>query len=480
MKLTAFAAFFLCSCFSYAWAVDCDLKSYHEALVAQEDGGADIAGAEPQDSDSETSLLSLFLLEKPREKLEEKGISFEAVYVGDMISNLAGGLRRKTTYLGNLDLSLTIDLDKTGLIPGGKLYVSGNDTHGGKPTAKYVGDLQGVDNIEAPAAMRLYEYWYEQSFWGDKVSVLAGVQGLDSEFAISEHGALYLNSSFGTPPDLSANAPMSMFPYAGLASRIKIKPHEQVEFLAGIYEGDPSDNGKNIHGVDYRISSSQGLMLIFEGAYHQRVRWNDTMEPLRGSVKFGSWIHTNDTDHLLVADDAGNPVRRRNNYGFYGLIDQMIFREKKSKPGSETSKLWTPTHVVEGEEQGLGIFLQFGGAPSDRNLVAYYFGAGLNYTGLIPKRDKDILGVAVANAFMSRKARKARGEEIDAFDPTDPDAGPQPGQLMANESTLEITYRIQLHERLALQPDYQVVFNPSGEKNIKTAHVFGLRFEVTY
>lgn len=460
-----------------AWAVDCDLKSYQESIVEKETECAGTPAAGPQESGSESSLLSRLLLEEPRAKLEEKGISFEAVYVGDLISDLAGGLHHKTTYLGNLDLSLTIDLDKAGLISGGKLYVSGNDTHGGNPTAKYVGDLQGVDNIEAPAAMRLYEYWYEQSFWGDKVSILAGVQGLDSEFAVSDYGALYLHSSFGTPPDLSANAPMSMFPYTGLASRIKIKPHEQVEFLAGIYEGDPSDNGKNIHGVNYHLSGSQGLMLIFEGAYHQRVRWNDTMKPLPGSVKFGSWVHTNDTDHLLVTDDAGDPVRRRNNYGFYGLIDQMIFRERKAETENRTSEIRTPSHEAEGEEQGLGMFLQFGGAPSDRNLVAYYFGAGLNYTGLIPKRDKDILGVAVANAFMSRKARKARAEEIDAFIPG---TGDEPGQLMANESTLEMTYRIQLHERLALQPDYQIVFNPSGEKNIKTAHVFGLRFEITY
>lgn len=420
-------------------------------------------------------------LEKPRKQLENKGISFEAIYTGDMVSNLQGGLQQKTAYIGNLDLALILDLGVAGLVPGGKIYVCGNDTHGGEnPTKKYVGDVQWLNNLQAPPAMRLYEYWYEQSFWNDKVSILAGVEGIDSEFAISEYGALYLNSSFGTPPEFSLNSPMSMFPYAGLASRIKIKPHEQMEFLAGIFEGDPSDNGKNVHGVNYHLSGRQGATLVFEGAYHQRVRWNNTMAPLTGSTKFGSWLHTQNTDHLLITDDAGNPIRRKNNYGFYGLIDQMVFREKNGDPEEKTSKLVTPSHEVEGEFQGLGVFFQLGGAPSDRNQVAYYFGAGLNYTGLIPKRDQDILGVAVANAFISRKARKARAEEIDAFDPTDPEAGPAPGQLMGNESALETTYRIQLHDRLSLQPDYQVVFYPSGEKNVKTAHVFSLRFEVTY
>jgi len=423
-------------------------------------------------------------LEAPRKKLEEKGISFEAGYAGDMVTNLQGGLHHKTTYLGSLDLALTVDLGQAGLLPGGKIFVSGNNTHGGELPTNYIGDLQTVDNIEAPDAMRLYEWWYEQSFFKDRLSVLAGVQGLDSEFAVSKYGCLFIHSSFGTPPDLTANVPGSLFPYVGPAVRIKIKPHEQVEFLVGIYDGDPSDGGKNLHGVRYRFSSRQGLMTIFEGAYHPKIQWNDRMEPLPGSIKFGSWLHTANVDDVLSTDEAGNPFRHRNDYGFYGLIDQMVFREKGGQgPGAFFCKLLnirSPEHKEEIEPRGLGVFLQFGGTPDDRNTVDYYFGAGLDYTGLIPGRGQDVLGVAVANAFFSERLRKARDLEIDAFDPADPAAGDRPGKLLANESTLETTYRIQVNDRLALQPDYQIVFNPSGEQNIKTAHVFILRCEIAY
>ncbi|MFA7255689.1 MAG: carbohydrate porin [Candidatus Omnitrophota bacterium] len=422
------------------------------------------------------------LLEKPRKKLEDKGIVFSTLYTGDMVSNLKGGLERKATYVGDVEISLAIDLEKIGLIPGGKIYVSGDDSHGGELPTNYVGDFQTVDNLEAPDAMRLYVWWYEQSFFKEKLSVLVGAQDLSSEFAVSRYGNLFINSSFAIPPDFSMNIPVSYFPYAGLGARIKIKPHEQVEFLAGIYDGDPTDNGKNRHGVSYRLSSRQGLMAIAEGAYHQKIKFNDRMKPLTGSVKFGSWLHTQNIDDVLSIDANGSPLAHRNDFGFYGVIDQMLFREKKDQgPGAffcQLLQIRNPDYDEETEPRGLGAFFQFGGAPNDRNTVSYYFGAGLNYTGLVPGRGRDVLGIAVANAFISGRLRESRDREIETFDPAS--GGAAPGELRANESTLETTYRIRVNDHASLQPDYQIVFNPSGEQNTKTAHVFILRFEIGF
>lgn len=420
-------------------------------------------------------------LEKPRKKAEEKGVSFEAVYAGDVVSNLAGGLHHKTTYLGRLDIGLTLDLDKAGLIPGGKIYVSANNTHGGEnPTERYIGDLQTVDNIEAPDSIRLYEWWYEQSFFHDRLAILAGVHGLDCDFAVTEYGGLFLNSSFGTPPDLSANVPAPIFPVPGPAARIRFTPNEKFEFLAAIFDGDPTDDGKNRHNVNYRLASHQGVMMIAEAAYHPTVSVHATdvyrrcirlisrksrtyqegiKEPLPSTIKFGSWLHTKDTSDALATNEIGESIVHKNNYGFYGLVDQMIFREK------------------EGEDQGLGIFVQLGGVPDSRNVVDFYLGSGLNYKGLIPERDHDTFGIAAASAFISESLRKSRNNEINTFNPS---TGNLPAELGSNESTLELTYRIHLNDRLAIQPDYQIVFHPAAEENRKTAHVFLLRFNITY
>lgn len=429
---------------------------------------------------SEIQILDLFL-EEPRKKLEERGVSFDAVYAGDIVSHLAGGLHHKTTYLGRLDFGLTVDLDKAGLIPGGKIYVSAQNTHGGEnPTERYIGDLQTVDNIEAPDSMRLYEWWYEQHFFHDRLAILAGVHGLDCDFAVTEYGGLFLNSSFGTPSDLSANVPVSIFPLLGPAARVRFTPNEKFEFLAAIFDGDPTDDGKNRHNVNYRLASHQGIMMIAEAAYHPTIDFHatdvyqrcirlisrtskehkiGTKELLPSTIKFGSWLHTKDTSDALATNEIGESIVHKNNYGFYGLVDQMIFREK------------------EGEDQGLGIFVQLGGVPDSRNVVDFYLGSGLNYKGLISERDHDTFGIAAASAFISESLRKSRDNEIDTFNPA---TGNLPAELESNESTLEVTYRIHLNDHLAIQPDYQIVFNPAAEENRKTAHVFLLRFNVSF
>ena len=46
--------------------------------------------------------------------------------------------------------------------------------------------------------------------------------------------------------------------------------------------------------------------------------------------------------------------------------------------------------------QGLGWFGRIAFEPQDRNFVGFYFDTGLVYTGLIPTRDEDQLGVGLS------------------------------------------------------------------------------------
>src|SRR5713226_9376596 len=47
--------------------------------------------------------------EETQAKLADRGITSALVYGGAAFANLDGGLRRGSTYLGNLDLQLTLD-----------------------------------------------------------------------------------------------------------------------------------------------------------------------------------------------------------------------------------------------------------------------------------------------------------------------------------------------------------------------------------
>jgi len=165
-------------------------------------------------------------IEKPKavqKSLKDRGLLLEATNTLDILSNVSGGIQRKTTVTGDLDLLLTVDIKK--LVPGwgGTLFVYGLGLYGQNPS-KYVGDNQGVSNIAAPHTWKLFEAWYQHNLF-ERFSVLAGLYDVTSEFdVIMSASELFVNSSFGTGAEFAAsgqNGP-STFPSAGLGSGQKL------------------------------------------------------------------------------------------------------------------------------------------------------------------------------------------------------------------------------------------------------------------
>lgn len=373
-----------------------------------------------------------------RAALEEKGLSFELVYTGEMATNHEGGMKRDSVYLGNVDVTVTMDTEKAGLWKGGTFFVYFLNNHGGDPTQDYIGDLQTASNIEAPNVTRLYEIWYEHRFEGEKpFSLLIGQHDMNSEFNVTEYGGLFLNSSFGIEPDISANAPVSIFPLAAPAIRLKWEPTKTSYMMAAAYDGDPGDPLDDKDPSDWHLSSDEGAMTILEiGLNRSEEKEGGTPA---GSYKAGFWYHTDEFEDVADTDGSGNPVEHSGNYGLYLLIDQKLFTDKT---GGE-----------------LGFFLQAGGAPDDRNVVDFYLGGGIHYQGLIPGRGEDTFGLAVAQASISDKLRKNTAME-------------------GHETTVELTYRAQITPWLAIQPDLQFIKNPGADPTFDDAIVSLLRFEV--
>lgn len=374
-----------------------------------------------------------------RTDLEEKGFSFELVYTGEIFGNLSGGLETGKKYMANIDLTLTVDTEKAGWWGGGTFFVYSLNNHGGDFSGELVGDLQTVSNIEAGDHWRLYEIWYEQNLFDGAFSILLGQHDLNSEFDVTEYGGLFLDSSFGIEPDISANVPVSIFPVATPAVRVKLLPNEAFYIQAAVYDGDPGDQDLNNNGLEFRLTSDEGFMSIYEMGY------SIAQNSLPGTYKLGGWYHTKKFDDVSATDAAGDPVQRSGNYGIYFLADQMVWSEQ------------------DGSNQGLGLFVQIGGAPDDRNTVDFYIGGGLNYHGLCPNRDEDDFGIAVAHASISDKMV---------------DAGA--GTLESAETTLEITYLANITPWFSVQPDFQYIINPSADPALKNATVAGLRFGIVF
>ncbi|MFE1597954.1 carbohydrate porin [Methylobacterium sp. ID0610] len=412
--------------------------------------------------------------------LKTKGIEYSLTYIGELLGNATGGARRGAIAEGRLDVQVDMDLEKLAGWTGAAIHANAYQIHGTGLSRYYVDNLITVSAIEALPASRLYEAWFEQKLFDGRLALRAGQLAADTEFAVSQTGTLFINSTFGWPNIMAVILPSGgpIYPLATPGARIKLMPNRNLSFQAGLYDGDPAGpvrpgldpdpQRRNRTGTSFRTGDP--ALAIAEISYAYNIDKGSTGEP--GTVTLGGWYHfgrftslDRDTAGRALADPATTGIGRRfrGNTGIYGIIDQTIYREP------------------DDPNDGASVFLRLSGSPGDRNLLDLYLDAGIAYKGLFPGRSDDTLGLAFA---LSRVAPGARQADLDGI------LFSGIGQPRRSaEAVLEATYQAVLGPGITLQPDIQYVFKPSGGVRnprdpdlgrVKNAAVFGLRATIRY
>jgi len=400
-----------------------------------------------------------------RQALGRSGIEIGGAYVGEAFAN-NGGFNQGGKYDGLLQLHLNAHLEKMGFWKGLCFHTDGFQIHGQSITADNIGSLMPVSNLEATPATRLFELWLEQHMFDDKLAVRFGQLAADADFIISEGGGFFLNGTWGWPSITASDMPSGgpAYPLATPGVRVAVTPNDNFQLLAGLYNGDPappcaSDDPQicNSNGLDFELNDPPLLMV--EGAY----KYNQSGR-LPGTVKVGGWNHFGNFEHqrfdsggalIAVTGDHGRPLD--NDWGLYGIVDQLIWR----LPGSADPK-------------GVALFGRVIGAPSDRNLVDFYADGGLTFSGMIPGRPDDAFAIGFAYTGISDQVH---GFDVDLGEPIDRDY----------EALLEICYTVQVANGWTLQPDFQYIWQPggnvpneSGNAAVANAAVVGVRTTIGF
>jgi len=382
-----------------------------------------------------------------RTRLVENGVHFRAGYTAEYLANVSGGVKRGGVYAGLFEMGLDVDSSKLFGLEGNEFHVSSIYPHGGS-ISEYSGDISAVSNIDAYDTFRLFELWVQQSFWADRFSVRVGQLAADEEFAVTDHGAIFLNSAFGFPPSHSLNTAAPVYPVAAPGVRVQFNATEELSFIAGVFDGDPGEEAVNSSGTRVRLGSDEGALLTVEAIYAPDVGENGRV----GTYKLGGWYHSGDFEHQRIDDtglsladagSSGNPAAESGNWGIYFVVDQGLWRES----GEES-------------EQGLNGFLRFAGSPSDRNVLGYYVDGGLTYRGLIAGRDEDVFGLAGSYIRLGEETRRLSREL---------------GGSLDYEIAIEATYEMKVNTWWSLQPDAQLIIHPGGSGEMSNAFVIGLR-----
>ena len=370
---------------------------------------------------------------------EEPAVSVDALYVGDVWRNTTGGLRTGSAYLGNANFAVTVDGERALGLDGMSFYVDAQSMHGQGVSSRLVGDAQVLSNIETQSQLRLYEMWMEHSL-GEHAgrSLRFGLYDLNSEFDSLETAHLFLNASSGVGPTLSQsgeNGP-SIFPVTSLGARVQWSFSPAWSARVALFDGVPGDpNHPTLNRM--RFGTHDGLLAITEVGY---------AGAKLHKLAIGAWGYTGKFDEIAPASSENAPEPMHGNRGVYLIGEGQLFAEEADSA------------------QGLGAFMRLGTANDRINRFRDFVGGGLVYTGALPNRPEDKLGLAVSsvgNGGTYRRAQAADGFVTDR-----------------RETNVELSYRFGVTKWLALQTSVQHIANPDTNPELHDALAVGLRFEL--
>lgn len=254
---------------------------------------------------------------------------------------LDGGIHNGPIGRALLYLDGSVDTGPLGWWRGGRMYASGLVIRNDGP-ADIVGDVQGVSNVAAPQAARVYQAWFSQTFGASGLTAKAGLIDLNHSFVVTEDAANLLNSSFGIMPTITGNASTSIFPEPGCGVTVEMA-RNRWSGRVGLFQGNPARHFQ---------PWNNGHMAIAEA---------------RCRVAGGDWT-------AGIWEHAGRGAGAGERWGYYLLVQHPLGTRR------------------------LNGFLQLGRASGGSAPIPTYLGAGFDFKGPMANRPDDHLVLGIARA----------------------------------------------------------------------------------
>ncbi len=380
-----------------------------------------------------------------RTAMEEQGIEISLRGNTQFMVNMRGGRETKNgnDFGGSYDFKLDLDLERMGVIPGGSIYFQAKGTFGGDDSdfdREKIGALFKTNN-DAKTEEPLYvdKWWWQQRLFDGKIVFVLGRIGTDKDFIDVNEVAGHEDKQFLN----RALVLNSTIPHKnGLGLFVKYKPCDWFYVSAAAVDPQARDRRTGFdtafHGDDrIRAFGEIGLMPKFNSANGE----------LSGTYRFGTWYQPYPKQVFRdTLDGALAEKYRSGDMGFYFGFDQLVWKENSDIK----------------DKQGISVFGRYGYAHGDVNRIEHFWSVGGQYVGLIPDRDKDVLGLGMAQSILSDQYRAEVNEKAD------------------RETVYELYYACQVTPWCYITPDLQYVTNAGGDKDDPNAFIAGMRFRIEF
>ncbi|MDF1823709.1 MAG: carbohydrate porin [Verrucomicrobiales bacterium] len=347
-------------------------------------------------------------------------------YAFDYFHNARGGIQNGGSAMGLFDVGAELNLADLFGWKGSTFVVSAFGGHGSDFSGNFTGDLGVVSNIYTDTNFNIFHLYLELSLGSGESFVRVGQFGIDDDFMSSETASLFLASPFGPFNTQSANMAGPIFPLSAPGAIYNLSPNGNWYLKTGIYAGDAGAGGPRDRGFEWNFGGPSGFTLFSEAG----AGYGDGA----GTLKFGGYWHSGEF-YEYATDTAVDGLG-----AIYGIMDHCFI------DGDGT------TVSLDGFIRG-----SLSGG-KDRVTATTQIDAGLVMSDLFAP--SDALGVAVSHTTFGD----------DYLDAT-------PGVTGA-ETIIEATYRIQVNDHFAIQPDLQYIVSPhfSG----RNAAAVGIRGELSF
>jgi len=392
-----------------------------------------------------------------KQGLKDDGFEFAINYTSEDLAAVSGGSSDALVHAGQLSVNAKADMDKLVGWNGASFSVSVSHRDGDNVNVRDgIGALLGPQEIFGRGNVtRVSQFWLDQKLFGDRVTLRLGRVNAGSDF--EEFDCNFINLSYcGNQVGNIVSDYWFNYPISQWGAIAKVKTSDTTYLKAGAYQVNP-DNLKT--GVIHTLNFSHGTGTLIPVEFG----WTPKLGGKGGeaTVKLGGWYSTaSRADVYLDADRnsaaaTGNAFLQRS--GSYGGYISAVAK--------------VPTGPRDGGASLMGFF-NAALADSRTSTVDRTFAVGVVYTGAIPGRPKDQIGLAASYNHLNQRLSDYRRETL-ALGGT----ALQPG---TGENAVELYYGLQLGELLQFRPDVQWVRHPGGISSNPDALIVGARTSVTF
>ena len=377
-----------------------------------------------------------------RQEWKDKGISLELYYNQQFQQNFRGGLETHNAqeFSGSYDLNFALDFGKLGWIDDAGFFIRAAKGTWGDGINPNVGALF-PPNADAGGDEPIFinKWWVWKKFAEKKFELRLGLLQTNKDLFDVSLYANHEDKDFMNR--LSIRNPT--IPHGtGNGAFLKYEPNSwfYAQAIAFDAEHQARTTGWNTAYHDRALFTTMGELGFTP-------KWKSCKGDLPGRYRLGAWYDPR--SKTIYRDTLGgrrDAETDEGDTGYYIGLDQMIWKENDDPK----------------DTQGIGLFARYGHAHADRNRVTDAWEIGTSIKGLVPKRDKDVTGLAISQGILSERYR----DDI--------------RELADRETVYEIYYAWQVTPWMIVTPDLQFITNPGGDKDDRDAMVGGIRVRIIF